>query len=194
MICHKFDNNSVELVVEFLKNNKVVIIPTDTVYGFSAIACSDLNQNVQNQDKIRQIKGRSENKPFIHLISNPEDIFNYTNQKISNKVLKCWPGPLTVIVSDKDDEKRTIALRCPNDDWLRRIISLCNNAIFSTSVNLSGCDVLEDEQSIVETFGSKADLIVLDGDKKGGVPSTIIKIIDNSFEVIRQGSMKLDID
>ncbi len=194
MICHKFDNNSVELVVEFLKNNKVVIIPTDTVYGFSAIACSDLNQNVQNQDKIRQIKGRSENKPFIHLISNPEDIFNYTNQKISNKVLKCWPGPLTVIVSDKDDEKRTIALRCPNDDWLRKVISLCEEAIFSTSVNLSGCDVLEDEQSIVETFVSKADLIVLDGDKKGGVPSTIIKIIDNSFEVIRQGSMKLDID
>ena len=82
-------------------------------------------------------------------------------------------------------------MRCPNDDWLRKVISLCGDAIFSTSVNLSGCDVLEDEQSIIETFGNKADLIVLDGDKKGGVPSTIVKINDNSFEVIRQGALKI---
>lgn len=191
MICHKSDDNSVELVAEFLKNNKVVIIPTDTVYGFSAIACADSVQNAKNQDKIRKIKGRSETKPFIHLISNPQDILKYTNQKIPNEILNFWPGPLTVIVSNKTDEKQTIALRCPNDDWLRKVISLCGDAIFSTSVNLSGCDVLEDEQSIIETFDNKADLIVLDGDKKGGVPSTIVKINDNSFEVIRQGALKI---
>ena len=191
MICHKFDDNSAELVAEYLKNNKVVIIPTDTVYGFSAVASADSIQNAKNQDKIRKIKGRSEDKPFIHLISNSQDIFKYTNQQISSEILNFWPGPLTVIVANKFDNNQTIALRCPNDDWLRKVISLCGVAIFSTSVNLSGCDVLEDEQSIIETFGNKADLIVLDGDKKGGVPSTIVKINDNYFEVIRQGALKI---
>jgi L-threonylcarbamoyladenylate synthase len=122
---------------------------------------------------------------------NSQDIFKYTNQQISSEILNFWPGPLTVIVANKFNNNQTIALRCPNDDWLRKVISLCGVAIFSTSVNLSGCDVLEDEQSIIETFGNKADLIVLDGDKKGGVPSTIVKINDNSFEVIRQGALKI---
>ena len=100
MICHKFDDNSAELVAEYLKNNKVVIIPTDTVYGFSAVASADSIQNAKNQDKIRIIKGRSEDKPFIHLISNSQDIFKYTNQQISSEILNFWPGPLTVIVAN----------------------------------------------------------------------------------------------
>ena len=51
MICHKFDDNSAELVAEYLKNNKVVIIPTDTVYGFSAVASADSIQNAKKNLK-----------------------------------------------------------------------------------------------------------------------------------------------
>lgn len=67
MICHKSDEDSIRKTVSFLKEGKVVIIPTDTVYGFSTIPG-------EAGDKIRMLKGRSESKPFIQLISSPKDL------------------------------------------------------------------------------------------------------------------------
>ena len=58
MICHKSDVNSINITVEVLKKGGVVVIPTDTVYGFSGILGD-------TELKIRKIKGRDENKPFI---------------------------------------------------------------------------------------------------------------------------------
>ena len=89
MVISKKQPNSIDLTVEKLRAHEVVIIPTDTVYGFSGIA-------PWTEDLIRQIKGREENKPFIQLISSPNDIFYYTDEKIDEKILSLWPGPLTI--------------------------------------------------------------------------------------------------
>ena len=67
MVISKELNDSIEITVEKLRNKEVVIIPTDTVYGFSGIV-------PWTEDYIRQIKGREENKPFIQLIAHPKDI------------------------------------------------------------------------------------------------------------------------
>lgn len=191
MICHKSDTNSKDLVVQNLKENRVVIIPTDTVYGFSAAVVFDKNGKSLNFEKICNLKGRDENKPFIQLISTPSEIQNITNQKIPSNLLKFWPGPLTIIVKNKNNENSTIAVRCPGDQWLRNVIKDCGFPLYSTSVNLSGCPILETEEEILKTFSDKVNLIVLDGDKKNGVPSTIVKIDGESFSVLRQGSIKL---
>ena len=191
MICHKSDTNSKDLVVQNLKENRVVIIPTDTVYGFSAAVVFDKNGKSLNSEKICNLKGRNENKPFIQLISTPSEIQNITNQKIPSNLLKFWPGPLTIIVKDKNNENSTIAVRCPGDQWLRNVIKDCGFPLYSTSVNLSGCPILETEEEILKTFSDKVNLIVLDGDKKNGVPSTIVKIDGESFSVLRQGAIKL---
>lgn len=188
MICHKSDDNSIKISSEFLIQEKVVILPTDTVYGFSAI----VNENTDK--KIREIKGRSEKKPFIQLIANPSDIYEYTSCKIPQKIFDLWPGPLTVIVPDirlEGKEINTTAFRCPGDEWLRKIIGESGKALFSTSVNRSGFPVLDSEEDIVKEFSNDADLIVLDGDKKNALPSTIIKIENNDFVVLRQGSLKI---
>ena len=82
MICHKSDDNSIKVCSEYLLNEKIVIIPTDTVYGFSAIVNDSVScdmptgsESVSTDKKIRDIKGRSEKKPFIQLIAKPEDIY-----------------------------------------------------------------------------------------------------------------------
>ncbi len=188
MICHKSDDNSIKVCSEYLLNEKIVIIPTDTVYGFSAI----VNENTDK--KIRDIKGRSEKKPFIQLISSPSDIYKYADCKIPQKIFNLWPGPLTVIISDirlKGKEISTTAFRCPGDEWLRKIIAECKMPVFSTSVNRSGFPVLDTEKDIISEFSNDADLIVLDGDKKNALPSTIIKIENDDFVVLRQGSLKI---
>ncbi|MBR5646522.1 MAG: L-threonylcarbamoyladenylate synthase [Treponema sp.] len=188
MICRRSDKKSIKLCVDSLLKGEVVILPTDTVYGFSAAV------KIPGTDaKIRKIKGREETKPFIQLIARPKDVFLYTDDKIPRKILNYWPGPLTVIVNNKDKSQQlTTAFRCPGDRWLRKIIRKCGCPVYSTSVNRSGQKILDTENAIIEEFSNEADLIVLDGEKKEALPSTIIKIVDDQIEVIRKGAVEID--
>lgn len=171
-----------------------MIIPTDTVYGFSGIV------DGKTDSIIRKIKGREEYKPFIQLISSPQEIYNYTDDVIPQKLLDYWPGPLTIIVNRKGQcgnrelvgsGLQTLALRCPGDEWLRKVIAGCGASIYSTSVNRSGQPVLDSEAEIISEFAEEVDLIVADGDRKSSVPSTIVKVDKENYTIIRQGAVIL---
>lgn len=192
MKCVKSDKKSIQLCIELLKKGKIVILPTDTVYGFSAI----VSDQFETDKIIRQIKGREETKPFIQLIAKPEDISLYSDDKIPSSLLKYWPGPLTIIVNDKrliNSKNKTTAFRCPGDLWLRQIIEKTGYPLYSTSVNRSGSPVLDTETAILDEFENETDLIVLDGDKKNSLPSTIVKIDNGNVVVLRQGALKIDL-
>lgn len=187
MKCLKSDFDSIKKCADSLKNAQVVIIPTDTVYGFSAI----VDDESKTKEKIQKIKGRGDEKPFIQLISSPEDIKKYTDDEIPSSLLDYWPGPLTIIVNDKRINSTT-AFRCPADEWLRKIIKECNAPIYSTSVNRSGNPILETENEILAEFNDEVDLFVLDGDKINALPSTIVSVCDGNFKIIRQGCLKIN--
>lgn len=182
MMCLKSNDESTQLCVDLLKNGKVIILPTDTVYGFSGIA------NQDTDIEIRKIKGREETKPLIQLIAKPTDIYNFTNKQIPESLLSKWPGPLTIIVKNTNSDITT-AFRCPGDLWLRTIIEKAGYPIFSTSVNRSGKPVLENINDIQNEFENEVSLIISDGDKKGSKPSTIVSIVDDKVKIIRQGSL-----
>ena len=204
MILNKSDPSSIEKTSATLKAGGIVIIPTDTVYGFSGIV--DLAPTtgkaspvtLQTDAKIRAIKGRSETKPLIQLLAKPEDIRLYTDDEIPSGLLAKWPGALTIIVHIKKDsplaataipESGTVAFRCPGDAWLREIIARCQAPIFSTSVNRSGQPVLDTITAISSEFEKEVDLIIDDGDKKGALPSTLVTIENGKVKVLRQGSV-----
>ena len=188
-IIQKSDEASAEKTAQVLASGGVVIIPTDTVYGFSGIVGNG------SDDRIRAIKGRAETKPLIQLIASPEDLKKYTDDVIPEKLLQKWPGALTIIVNTKPgvggSGASTIAFRCPGDEWLRKVISLCGAPIYSTSVNRSGQPVLDTQTSIIEEFQPEVSLIVKDGDKKGALPSTLVSITNGSVKILRQGSVEV---
>ena len=198
MIINKSDDDSAEKTAAVLKNGGVVIIPTDTVYGFSGIVdLKSSNTDFQTDVEIRAIKGRAETKPLIQLIAKPEDFRKYSDDNIPTKLLQKWPGALTIIVHLKKDcnlktEQETVALRCPGDEWVRKVISLCDAPIFSTSVNRSGLPVLDSENEIIDEFSKEVDLIVKDGDKKNALPSTLVSIDNGSVKILRQGSVQIN--
>jgi L-threonylcarbamoyladenylate synthase len=187
MIYHKSDNNSVEKVANLLRAGKIVIIPTDTVYGFSGIAEPDKKNRFHTDELIRRIKGRSETKPFIRLIATPDDIRNYTSDVIPETLLNKWPGALTIIVHDQYGA--TTAFRCPGDAWIRSVIAACGYPIYSTSVNRSGASILETVADIRNEFEEEVSMFVADGDKTGAKPSTIVKLDKGNICVLRQGSV-----
>ncbi len=193
MIIQKKALCSAEKCAEYLKSGGIAVLPTDTVYGFSGIVTASGNQFNTNQ-KIIQIKGRAQEKPFIHLIANPKDIYKYTDDKIPDTLLSKWPGALTVIVKIKKNadlvcSMPTVAFRCPGDEWLRHVIELCGVPIYSTSVNRSGKPVLETIPEIEQEFKDEVGLIVDDGEKRGARPSTIVTIDGENIKILRQGDI-----
>lgn len=188
MIILRSDSDSVECVSRVLLEGSVVVLPTDTVYGFSGVV-------PESEDVIRKIKGRDETKPFIQLIAEPEDIYRYTDEVLPDQLLAMWPGALTVIVPLKkrlitgESEVTTVAFRCPGDGWLRQIIKAVGKPIYSTSVNRSGQPVLSSVLEIDKEFGGEVKLIVDGGGTENALPSTLVKFEKGKCITLRQGDV-----
>lgn len=185
MICSKSDPDSVSRCAELLLKDEVLILPTDTVYGFSGIVG-------KTDSKIRSIKGRSEAKPFIQLIASPDDIHEISDDEIPEKLLSYWPGPLTVIVHSKKNPDVTVAVRCPGDPWLRNVIASVGKPLYSTSVNRSGFPVVSKVSDIRKEFEGEVALVVDAGDSETTIPSTIVKIDSGKITVVREGAVVID--
>ena len=180
---------SEKIVAECILKGGVCVIPTDTVYGFSGIV-------PWSKNKIQTIKGRDEGKPFIQLIDDPNEIYNYTSLSIPSRLFSLWPGALTLVVpvSKGDNAGSTIAFRCPGDAWLRKVVELVGSPIYSTSVNRSGQPVMYKLQNICDEFLGEVDLVV-DGDKiiaPNAKASTLVELTDDGqCKVLRQGSVTI---
>lgn len=192
MILSKYDPICLESIANALCAGKVVIIPTDTVYGFSGLVPA-------SETAIRGIKGREETKPFIQLIANPDDILLYTFTSIPPEVKRHMPGALTIIVQNAQSPQQTTAFRCPNDEWLRSLISRCGKPLYSTSVNRSGQAILSDIHEMEKEFGKEVFCIVdgknysIEGAKSmelTALPSTIVDITGDTMKIVRQGSIR----
>lgn len=182
MVIRKSDSGSAETAARFIAEKKLVIIPTDTIYGFSGIV-------PDSAPRIIEAKGRDEGKPFIQLIASPQDLSRHTADRIHPGLLAFWPGPVTVIV--RNISGGTTAFRCPGDAWLRKVIELSGAPIYSTSVNRSGQAALKTIAEIRREFGNVADLIVDDGDHPDGLASTLIDATGSEYRVIREGAVSV---
>lgn len=193
MICRKSDEESFLIAADYIRRGKIVILPTDTVYGFSGIV-DGRHYSYHTDVKISELKGRENGKHYIQLIARPDDIKKYTRDLVPDELFEKWPGPLTIIVHTfaKDGNFATTAFRCPGDEWLRKVIAECGAPIYSTSVNRSGEPPMNSLADIKKEFGSSVDLIIDDGDKSLGIPSTIVSVQeDGSVKLVRQGSVSV---
>lgn len=182
MILAKSSSGSAEVTARFLREKKLTIIPTDTIYGFSGIV-PDANE------LIIRAKGRDEGKPFIQLIAEPSDLTRYTAERINPELLRYWPGAVTIIAKNRNGG--TTAYRCPGDEWLRTVIAKTGSPIYSTSVNRAGESALKLISAIIAEFGSIADLIVDDGDHAEAMASTIVDATGEKYRIIRNGAVTI---
>ncbi len=185
------DSEIIDGAVEMLKNGKIVVYPTDTIYG---IGCDILNKKAI--EIIQTIKNRKKQKPLSIICSDLKDISRWAI--ISNsqyKILKKYlPGPYTFILkasSDapkilQDPKRKTIGIRIPDNKICLEIVSKLGNPIVTTSVNLAGEVNYISPNDIKRDWYGKVDLI-LDTGELNNEPSTIVSLIDENIEIIRQG-------
>ncbi|MBX4188589.1 threonylcarbamoyl-AMP synthase [Candidatus Saccharibacteria bacterium] len=179
-------------VVRLLKNGGAGLLPTDTIYGLSARAL-----DADAVEKLRRLKGRDSNKPFIVLMSDVKmlDLLSIP-QSQAEIVKEYWPGPLSMIFNapKAPDWLRatdgTLAIRLPVYDELRQLIQL-TGPLISTSANLQGeCP----RNSVMEAkllFGEQLDFYV-DVGRLDNPPSTLAVVKDGALVVERQGAVRIN--
>lgn len=176
--------------VNILKDDGVVVLPTDTIYGIIGNAFS---KNAVK--KIYKIKGRDENKPFIVLI-NSFDALNRFGIKIGEKeakiFLKFWPGKVSIILPCSF--KKFEYLHRGTNNIAFRMIGKKNKNLFNLiqyvgplvapSANMQNEPPAKTIKEAEKYFGKNIDLYISSG-MKDSPPSKIIKYENDRFVILR---------
>lgn len=167
-----------------LRQGKVGIIPTDTVYGLVASANSP--EAVGRLYSLKDRKG----KPGTLIAANVEQLVNLGVSEQELKLAqKHWPGPVSVVLPHNIQYLHQglgdQAIRIPDDPVVRKFLEY-TGPLQTTSANLPGEPPAATIVQAHKYFGNSIDFYVDGGDLSERNPSKIIKILtDGSLEVLR---------
>ena len=176
--------------VSVLREGGVIVYPTDTIYG---IGCDIMNKKAI--EKIYRIKGRDKNKPFSFICSDLKNISDYA--KVSNYAYKTMkrllPGPYTFILEGSRmvpkimlTKRKTAGIRVPDHAICLNLVQELGHPIISTSASMPDGEIFMDPSLLHDYFGSNIDLVI-DGGPVSDNPSSVVSLIDDTPEIIREG-------
>lgn len=186
----------IQEIANGIKEGKLVVFPTDTVYGIGTNAYDG-----ESCEKIYEVKGRPEYKPLVILISDLEmlnkSVIGIT--PVEKKLIDTfWPGSLTIKFKKKDgvfpsiisagDE--FIRVRLLNEGIAYELVKAANVPIVAPSANLSGSKTGIKTDEIISELGGKVDYFLDYGDIESDLVSTIVEVEDEKIILIREGKIK----
>ena len=177
-------------VVDILKNGGIVVYPTDTYYG---IGCDIMNKRAI--ERIYQLKQRNKSKPFSFICSDLKNISRYA--KVSNYAYKTMkrllPGPYTFILEGSKlvpkimlTKRKTAGIRVPDNRICLNLVKELGNPVITTSATMPDGTIFHDASLIHDYFGKRVDAVI-DGSIVPGSPSSVILLINDIPEIIREG-------
>lgn len=178
---------AIDRILKAIKEGKIVIYPTDTVYG--------LGGDATNEDAIKriyEIKKRSESKALSVIMADFAMVSDYCELNEPQEMIlkKCLPGPYTFILKVKKKMNVTandkLAIRIPDNDFIREVSIRFGKPIISTSANISGGKDVITFDNIHPEILSACDLAIDAGQTKYRNSSTIVDLIQN--RLLREGA------
>jgi len=176
-VLYRQNPDTLDIVVERLKNDEVIVLPCDTIYGL----CAKMGPA---EEKLYALKERDQRKPFL-ILATLEQAKAICD--VPADIEACWPCALTAIMKNKQAQGTT-AIRVPQDPFLQRVLEKLGSPIYSTSVNMSGYSSMTSIMDIIFTFKGLVPTFVVGDEKQGTVPSTLIDCTVHPYKIIRQGS------
>ena len=183
-------------IINVLKNDGVVIFPTETVYG---IGCNAFSK--KGIDRVYKAKQRPRDKAINILVSNVDEIKKYANisSKLEENIINNYmPGPITLVLKKKKDfgsdftgDNDTIGIRIPDNKIILEILNKTDFPLIASSANLSGKPSGINPKEIMDDFQDKVDAIIDGGISDLGISSTIVQVVDEKIVVLRQGSLQI---
>lgn len=170
----------------------VGVIPTDTVYGVVARAADE-----SAVARLYELKKR-ENKPGTLVAANLKQL---EELGLKHRYLKAvegyWPGAVSVVIPAADPKlkylhqgKMSLAVRVPADKDLQELLGR-TGPLLTSSANAPDEPTATSVDQAKAYFGDRVDFYVDGGNLGDRQPSTLIRIIDDAVEVLREGAVKI---
>jgi L-threonylcarbamoyladenylate synthase len=186
------NNNNIRLAIKHLKNNGLIGLPTETVYGLAGNAYSD-----KVVKKIFNVKKRPSRNPLIIHYGKIKDL--YKDAELNSNFFKLYkkfcPGPITFILKKKTSSKiskiataklDTIAVRFPKNKIAKLVLQKIDFPLAIPSANKSSGISPVTPKDVFEEFGNKIKIILNGGKCKIGIESTVIDLTGKP-EILRPG-------
>lgn len=190
----RYKKNEIEKLVKILKNDGVISVPTDTVFGI----CARINSETAH-DKLITVKNRPIEKSFPVMCANEEQIKSIAIvNDVAKKLIRSFmPGPITLVLKKNENlpeyvtnGKDTIAIRMATSKSIENLILKLGCPVFMTSANQSGekeCTNLDEIEKCCP---------MLDGMMEGNVVfskgSTIVDCTSDEIKILREGPISIE--
>ncbi len=177
---------------KIIRQGGLVIFPTETVYGVGA----NLN-NPKALARLREVKKRSDQKPFAVLISKRSQVLSLTafNEPILYKLVdKYWPGPLTVVIPGKKAGE-TIGVRMPDHRVALGLVEVSECLLAAPSANFENNPAPTNCQEALRDLDGLVDVALDAGPCRIGISSSIVDFTNGPPRVTREGKIhQSDVD
>lgn len=190
----EYNEEKIKEAAQDILNGKLVIFPTETVYGIGANALNDAACK-----NIFKAKGRAGDNPLIVHVNNVDMIKQLVEEP--NEVEKIListfcPGPFTLILKAKNIIPKsvtagldTVGIRMPSNKIANKLIEYAGVPIAAPSANVSGRPSGTKIEDILKEFDGKVSTIIDDGMVDIGLESTVVRVIDNKVRILRPGKI-----
>lgn len=186
----------VERALKVLQDGGLLVYPTDTYYG---IGCDLFSKKAI--ERLYQLKGRDKKKPLSFLCHDLSDVSQYA--KVTNfayrQLKHLTPGAFTFILEATrvvpemmQTKQKQVGIRVPDAPLARALAQGLGHPIVTTSATDREGEPLIDSRDIKAQLGNGVDLI-LDGGVHTHEPSTVVSLIGDQIEILRQGKGRLDL-
>ncbi|MEP6784640.1 MAG: L-threonylcarbamoyladenylate synthase [Sphingomonadales bacterium] len=195
-----FSDDAIAVAANIIADGGVVAVPTETVYGLAGDATSDIAVAA-----IYAAKGRPSFNPLIVHVPDLDGamaIGDFSGTAL-DLAKAHWPGPLTIVVPLRADAGiaklttaglATIAIRVPAHRAMQALLHTCGRPLAAPSANASGTISPTRAEHVLRSLDGRIPLVIDDGATPGGIESTIVKITDDQFEVLRPGPVMIIAD
>ena len=191
----KPDARTIAAAGDVLRGGGIVAYPTDTLYGLAVNPRSDAAV-----ERLFSVKGRDASAPIALIAADIEQAQQAGTLGPMEKRLAAalWPGPLTIVVPASSAMSAalspggTLGVRVPAHLVAIALAAAAGGCITATSANRAGRPPASTADEAAATLGDAIDLVLDGGPVPGGVPSTIVQIVDGAPELIRAGAVPWD--
>lgn len=191
----------IQRVVECLRNDGIIIYPSDTVYSMGC----DITKP-KAYEKLCRLKNIKPDKANFSFVCSDLSHLSQFTKPIPTSVFrimkKALPGPYTFILEANinvqkllKQNKKTVGIRVPDSLICKAIVEALGNPIFTTSLHNPDDEITDyytDPEMIHQQFEKDVDLVV-DGGFGNLYASTVIDCTNDEPLVIREGAGTLDV-
>jgi L-threonylcarbamoyladenylate synthase len=179
--------------VAHLKSGGVVAVATETFFGL----CADARRG-SAVDAVFALKGREETKASALLIPDLDawvPLVTEVPTLAKRLATRFWPGPLTIALTAHESVhpllkyRGKVAVRVPGPSPALELARAFGGPLTATSANPSGSPSSRSADDVRAYFEGRGGLLVLGGIAPGGMPSTVVEVVGDTWRMVRPGAV-----